>query len=196
MATRLAAGGRHACTDWRSVRRPRWRRMRSPRRRRIGSAGRSAAKSSQPFKPDANDGIDIAARPGEAVLAAADGLCIAANEDMKTYGKLVVLRHANGFVTVYADLSENQRQGGRQGSPRPDHRQIRPKRRRRLAQAPLRTAPRRRPSTPSPRWSRTSGPQTQPGFEVFQGDRRHSQPGVTPKAGRSTNTSSSRSGAR
>jgi murein DD-endopeptidase MepM/ murein hydrolase activator NlpD len=60
----------------------------------------------EPFKPDVNDGIDIAARPGEAVLAAADGVCIAANEDMKTYGKLVVLRHANGFVTVYADLSE------------------------------------------------------------------------------------------
>jgi murein DD-endopeptidase MepM/ murein hydrolase activator NlpD len=60
----------------------------------------------EPFKADTNEGVDLGARPGEAVLAAADGVCIAANDDMKTYGKLVVLRHANGFVTVYADLAE------------------------------------------------------------------------------------------
>ncbi len=60
----------------------------------------------EPFKPETNEGVDIGARLGEAVLAAAEGTCIAANEDMKTYGKLVVLRHASGYVTVYADLSE------------------------------------------------------------------------------------------
>ena len=58
------------------------------------------------FKPGSNDGIDIAAPVGEAVHAAADGICIAAGEEMKTYGKLVVIRHADGYVTVYADNSE------------------------------------------------------------------------------------------
>ena len=60
----------------------------------------------KPFKADANDRIDIAAPVGEAVHAAADGQCIAATEAMTTYGKLVALSHANGYATVYADLSE------------------------------------------------------------------------------------------
>ena len=38
--------------------------------------------------------------------AAADGVCIYAGDDMKTYGKLVVIRHADGYVTAYADNSE------------------------------------------------------------------------------------------
>ena len=60
----------------------------------------------QPFKAGTNDGIDIAAPVGEPVHAAADGVCIAANEEIPTYGKLVVIRHDNGYVTVYADNSE------------------------------------------------------------------------------------------
>src|SRR5947209_4844590 len=60
----------------------------------------------QRFNEGQSDGVDIGARPGEAVHAAADGVCIAANDDLKTYGKLVVLRHDGGYVTVYADLSE------------------------------------------------------------------------------------------
>ena len=59
-----------------------------------------------PFKADANDGVDIAAPVGEPVHAAADGQCIAATEELKTFGKLVALSHANGAVTVYADLKE------------------------------------------------------------------------------------------
>jgi murein DD-endopeptidase MepM/ murein hydrolase activator NlpD len=60
----------------------------------------------EPFRAGTNDGIDIGAHLGEAVHAAADGVCIAAGEPLKTYGKLVVLRHADGFVTVYAGNSE------------------------------------------------------------------------------------------
>ncbi len=60
----------------------------------------------EPFKAGTNDGIDIGAHPGEAVHAAADGFCIAAGDPIKTYGKLIVLRHADGFVTVYAGNSE------------------------------------------------------------------------------------------
>jgi murein DD-endopeptidase MepM/ murein hydrolase activator NlpD len=58
------------------------------------------------FKAGTNDGIDIGAHPGEAVHAAADGVCIAAGDEIHTYGKLVVLRHDGGYVTVYADNSE------------------------------------------------------------------------------------------
>ncbi len=60
----------------------------------------------QAFKAGTNDGIDIGAHPGEAVHAAADGVCIAAGEPIKSYGKLIVLRHADGYVTVYAGNSE------------------------------------------------------------------------------------------
>ncbi len=60
----------------------------------------------KPFKAGTNDGIDVAAPVGEAVHAAADGVCIAAGEEIKSYGKLVVIRHDNGFVTVYAGNSE------------------------------------------------------------------------------------------
>ena len=38
--------------------------------------------------------------------AAADGVCIYAGDDIKTYGKLVLIRHDNGYVTAYADNSE------------------------------------------------------------------------------------------
>jgi len=58
------------------------------------------------FKAGETDGIDIAAPVGEPVHAAADGDCIYAGDELKTYGKLVLIRHGNGFVTAYADNSE------------------------------------------------------------------------------------------
>jgi murein DD-endopeptidase MepM/ murein hydrolase activator NlpD len=60
----------------------------------------------QPFKSGGNDGIDILAAVGEWVHAAADGVCIYAGDDLKTYGRLVLIRHADGYVTAYADNSE------------------------------------------------------------------------------------------
>ena len=58
------------------------------------------------FKEGESDGIEIAAPTGEPVHAAADGVCIYAGDELKTYGKLVLIRHADGFITAYADLSE------------------------------------------------------------------------------------------
>jgi murein DD-endopeptidase MepM/ murein hydrolase activator NlpD len=55
---------------------------------------------------EGHDGIDIAAAVGEWVHAAADGVCIYAGDELKSYGKLVLIRHANGYVTAYADNSE------------------------------------------------------------------------------------------
>jgi murein DD-endopeptidase MepM/ murein hydrolase activator NlpD len=60
----------------------------------------------QRFKTGENDGIDILAAVGEWVHAAADGVCIYAGDEIKTYGKLVLIRHDNGYVTAYADNSE------------------------------------------------------------------------------------------
>jgi len=59
-----------------------------------------------PFKSGENDGVDITASLGESVHAAADGICTYAGEDIKTYGKLILIRHADGYVTAYADNSE------------------------------------------------------------------------------------------
>jgi murein DD-endopeptidase MepM/ murein hydrolase activator NlpD len=51
-------------------------------------------------------GLDIAVPLGEAVHAAADGAVIYASDELKTFGKMVVIRHADDFVTAYAHLSE------------------------------------------------------------------------------------------
>jgi murein DD-endopeptidase MepM/ murein hydrolase activator NlpD len=60
----------------------------------------------QAFKSGANDGIDIAAPTGEAVHAAADGVVTYARDEFKSYGNPIVIRHADGYVTVYAESSE------------------------------------------------------------------------------------------
>ena len=124
MADRLARGGLAALLvappgRRRSADRARPRRWpRRPRLRRGRSARRDASPEREkfrwplrgpivePFKAGTNDGIDIGAHLGEAVHAAADGVCIAAGDPIKTYGKLIVIRHADGYVTVYADNSE------------------------------------------------------------------------------------------
>ena len=51
-------------------------------------------------------GIDITTPLGEAVHAAADGDVIYASDELATFGKMVVIRHADDYVTTYAHLSE------------------------------------------------------------------------------------------
>jgi murein DD-endopeptidase MepM/ murein hydrolase activator NlpD len=53
-----------------------------------------------------NDGIDLALPEGTAVRAAEDGVVAYAGNELKGYGNLVLVRHANGFVTAYANGSE------------------------------------------------------------------------------------------
>jgi murein DD-endopeptidase MepM/ murein hydrolase activator NlpD len=53
-----------------------------------------------------NDGIDLAVPEGTAVRAADDGVVAYAGSELKGYGNLVLVRHANGFVTAYANASE------------------------------------------------------------------------------------------
>jgi murein DD-endopeptidase MepM/ murein hydrolase activator NlpD len=47
------------------------------------------------------DGIDIAAREGAPVLAAEDALVAYAGEGIRGYGRLILLRHAEGYITTY-----------------------------------------------------------------------------------------------
>jgi murein DD-endopeptidase MepM/ murein hydrolase activator NlpD len=60
----------------------------------------------QAFKSGGNDGINIAVPEGTAVKAADDGIVAYAGDELKGYGKLVLIRHANGFVSAYANNGE------------------------------------------------------------------------------------------
>ncbi|HEX2582339.1 MAG TPA: M23 family metallopeptidase [Dongiaceae bacterium] len=49
-----------------------------------------------------NDGINIAAPDGAPVKAAADGVVAYAGNELRGFGNLVLIRHANGWITAYA----------------------------------------------------------------------------------------------
>ena len=51
-----------------------------------------------------NDGINIAAKEGKAVKAAADGVVVYAGNELASYGNMVILRHNNGWMSAYAHL--------------------------------------------------------------------------------------------
>src|SRR5579883_2988571 len=53
-----------------------------------------------------NDGIDLAVPQGTEVRAAEDGVVAYAGNELKGYGKLVLIRHEDGYVTAYANASE------------------------------------------------------------------------------------------
>jgi murein DD-endopeptidase MepM/ murein hydrolase activator NlpD len=53
-----------------------------------------------------NDGINLAVPEGTPVKAAEDGVVAYAGNELKGYGNLVLVRHANGYVTAYAHASE------------------------------------------------------------------------------------------
>ncbi|MBO9543088.1 LysM peptidoglycan-binding domain-containing protein [Caulobacter sp.] len=52
-----------------------------------------------------NDGLDIRAASGTPVLSAAEGKVAYAGNQVPSYGNLVLVRHADGWVTAYAHLS-------------------------------------------------------------------------------------------
>lgn len=53
-----------------------------------------------------NDGIDLAAAMGTKVLASADGEVVYAGSDVREYGNIVLVRHADGWVSAYAYLDK------------------------------------------------------------------------------------------
>ena len=54
----------------------------------------------------ANDGINLAVPEGTPVKAAEDGVVAYSGNELKGYGTLILVRHANGYVTAYAHASE------------------------------------------------------------------------------------------
>jgi murein DD-endopeptidase MepM/ murein hydrolase activator NlpD len=53
-----------------------------------------------------NDGINLAVPEGTPVKAAEDGVVAYSGSELKGYGNLVLIRHANGYVTAYAHAKE------------------------------------------------------------------------------------------
>jgi murein DD-endopeptidase MepM/ murein hydrolase activator NlpD len=49
-----------------------------------------------------NDGINIAAHAGDKVLAADGGVVAYSGNELKGFGNLLLIRHANGWITAYA----------------------------------------------------------------------------------------------
>lgn len=49
-----------------------------------------------------NDGINISAREGEPIVAAADGEVVYSGNELRGYGNMVILRHDNGLMSAYA----------------------------------------------------------------------------------------------
>jgi murein DD-endopeptidase MepM/ murein hydrolase activator NlpD len=51
-----------------------------------------------------NDGINIAANSGTPVHVAAEGVVTYAGNELKDYGNLILVKHADGYVTTYAHV--------------------------------------------------------------------------------------------
>lgn len=52
-----------------------------------------------------NDGINIAAREGEPIVAAADGEVVYSGNELRGYGNMVIVRHPGNIMTAYAHAS-------------------------------------------------------------------------------------------
>ena len=50
-----------------------------------------------------NKGIDIAGKEGDPVLAAADGVVVYAGGNLRGYGKLVIIKHSDNFLSTYGN---------------------------------------------------------------------------------------------
>jgi murein DD-endopeptidase MepM/ murein hydrolase activator NlpD len=53
-----------------------------------------------------NDGINLAVPAGTPIKAAEDGVVAYAGNELKGYGNLVLVRHADNYVSAYANASE------------------------------------------------------------------------------------------
>jgi lipoprotein NlpD len=54
------------------------------------------------FSEPGNKGLDIGGKPGDPVVAAAAGQVLYTGTGIRGFGKLIVIRHDNGFSSVYA----------------------------------------------------------------------------------------------
>ena len=54
------------------------------------------------FDGDKNRGLDIDGSAGDPVIAVANGVVVFARAGLNGYGKLIILKHNNSFLTAYA----------------------------------------------------------------------------------------------
>ena len=54
----------------------------------------------------ANEGVNIAAAEGSPVAAAADGVVVYADSRLKNYGNMIIVQHANGWLSAYAHTGQ------------------------------------------------------------------------------------------
>ena len=52
-----------------------------------------------------NDGINIGAKEGEDVVAADSGVVVYAGNEIRGFGNLVLVKHADGWMTAYATMA-------------------------------------------------------------------------------------------
>ena len=69
--------------------------------------GRVVSKFGSKKNGSPNDGIDISVPVGTAVKATENGTVIYAGSELEEFGKLILVRHAGGWVSAYAHSSKN-----------------------------------------------------------------------------------------
>lgn len=62
-------------------------------------------KIAKRFSPAHNKGIDIAGRVGQAVSAAEAGQVVYGGQGLMGFGKLLIIKHSQGYMTAYANNS-------------------------------------------------------------------------------------------
>lgn len=72
---------------------------------RIGKP--SNAPVGESFNGSSNKGVDYAGKMGDPVNAAADGKVIFSGNSLRSYGNLVIVKHNNSYITIYAHNSKN-----------------------------------------------------------------------------------------
>jgi lipoprotein NlpD len=62
----------------------------------------AAGPVATPFDDNRNKGLSISGKPGDPVLAAADGRVVYAGSGLRGYGKLVIVKHNATYLSAYA----------------------------------------------------------------------------------------------
>jgi len=89
-----------------AVHRPRKARARDADWRWPVANGRVLSYFGAPRKTHRHAGVDIVGRPGQAVLATRRGTIVYSSDDMRGYGKTVIIDHGDGIRTLYAHNSK------------------------------------------------------------------------------------------
>ena len=59
------------------------------------------------FNGNSNKGVDYGGKIGDPISAASDGKVIFSGNSLRSYGNLVIVKHNNNYITIYAHNSKN-----------------------------------------------------------------------------------------